>query len=120
MIGRRQGGERESSSTQAVAGRRGPRHRRVRGYAGRYSGIGGRHDPPSRKQCEQRIFVGSQLTSVEFPFLGARDMYVPFLLFVIAIVLILIFWELSKINGRLKKALVAPHDTVKGNKDTQS
>ena len=47
-------------------------------------------------------------------------MYVPFLLFVIAIVLILIFWELSKINGRLKKALVAPHDTVKDNKDTQS
>lgn len=51
-----------------MAGRRGPRHRRVRGYAGRYSGIGGRHDPPSRKQCEQRIFVSGQLTSVEFLF----------------------------------------------------
>ena len=29
-------------------------------------------------------------------------MYVPFLLFVIVIVLVLIFWELSKIHGRLK------------------
>jgi len=46
-------------------------------------------------------------------------MYTPFLLFVIVIVLILIFWELSKINGRLKKTLVTPYDSVKGNKDTQ-
>jgi hypothetical protein len=35
-------------------------------------------------------------------------MYVPFVLFVIAIVLVVIFWELSKINSRLKKTLV-PH-----------
>jgi hypothetical protein len=46
-------------------------------------------------------------------------MYVPFLLFVIIIVLVLIFWELSKINSRLKKTLVAPHDTMKSTKDTQ-
>jgi hypothetical protein len=46
-------------------------------------------------------------------------MYVPFLLFVIVIVLVLIFWELSKINSRLKKALVPPQDTRKGNKNTQ-
>jgi hypothetical protein len=30
------------------------------------------------------------------------------LLFVIAILLVLIFWELSKINSRLKKTLVPP------------
>ena len=35
-------------------------------------------------------------------------MIVQFLLFVIAILLILIFWELSKINSRLKKTLVRP------------
>jgi hypothetical protein len=46
-------------------------------------------------------------------------MYVPFLLFVIVIVLVLIFWELSKINSRLKKTLLPPHDTAKSNKDTQ-
>jgi hypothetical protein len=46
-------------------------------------------------------------------------MYIPFLLFVIVIVLVLIFWELSKINSRLKKTLFPPHDTMKGNKDTQ-
>ncbi len=46
-------------------------------------------------------------------------MYVPFLLFVIVIVLILIFWELSKINSRLKKMLVSPQDTANGKKDTQ-
>jgi len=46
-------------------------------------------------------------------------MYVPFLLFVIVIVLVLIFWELSKIHSHLKKTLVSPHDTMKGNKDTQ-
>jgi competence protein ComGC len=32
-------------------------------------------------------------------------MNVLFLLFVISILLLLIFWELSKINSRLKKAL---------------
>jgi hypothetical protein len=46
-------------------------------------------------------------------------MYVPFLLFVIVIVLVLIFWELSKINSRLKKSLVSTQDTIKGNNDTQ-
>lgn len=45
-------------------------------------------------------------------------MYAPFLLFVIVIVLVLIFWELSKINGRLKEALVS-RDVTKDNKDTQ-
>jgi hypothetical protein len=45
-------------------------------------------------------------------------MYVPFLLFVIVIVLVLIFWELSKINSRLKKTLVPTHDSVKDNKST--
>jgi len=35
-------------------------------------------------------------------------MSVQFFLFVIAILLILIFWELSKINSRLKKTLVPP------------
>jgi hypothetical protein len=46
-------------------------------------------------------------------------MYIPFLLFVIVIVLVLIFWELSKINSRLKQTLVPLHDTMKANKDTQ-
>ena len=46
-------------------------------------------------------------------------MYVTFLLFVIVIVLVLIFWELSKIHSRLKKMLAHTHDTMKGNKDTQ-
>lgn len=40
-------------------------------------------------------------------------MYVPFLLFVIAIVLVLIFWELSKINTLLKKTLVSPQENAK-------
>ena len=37
-------------------------------------------------------------------------MLVPFLLFLMTILLLLIFWELSKINSRLKKAspLVSP------------
>ena len=35
-------------------------------------------------------------------------MTIQFLLFVIAILLVLIFWELSKINGRLKKSLSPP------------
>jgi hypothetical protein len=46
-------------------------------------------------------------------------MYVPFLLFVIVIVLVLIFWELSKIHSRLKKMLAHTHDTMKVNTDTQ-
>ena len=46
-------------------------------------------------------------------------MYVPFLLFVIVIVLILIFWELSKINSHLKKTLVPSHDNLKDRKDEQ-
>jgi hypothetical protein len=41
-------------------------------------------------------------------------MYVSFLLFVMVIVLVLIFWELSKINSLLKKSIVSPHDTAKG------
>ena len=40
-------------------------------------------------------------------------MYVPFLLFVIAIVLVVIFWELTKINTRLRKASVPPGEPVK-------
>ena len=35
-------------------------------------------------------------------------MTVQFLLFVIAILLFAIFWELCKINSRLKKMLLAP------------
>ena len=46
-------------------------------------------------------------------------MYIRFLLFVIVIVLLLIFWELSKINSRLKKTLVSSQDIVKGNKSMQ-
>ena len=42
-------------------------------------------------------------------------MIVQFLLFVIAILLILIFWELSKINSRLKKTVVPP-DSMKNHK----
>ena len=48
-----------------------------------------------------------------------KSMNVQFLLFVIAILLILIFWELSKINSRLKKTLV-PQDTMKENKHKES
>jgi hypothetical protein len=44
-------------------------------------------------------------------------MNVQFLLFVIAILLVLIFWELSKINSLLKKRLVPPAD-VKNDKQT--
>ncbi len=36
-------------------------------------------------------------------------MNVLFLLFVIAILLVLIFWELSKINSHLKKTLPLPN-----------
>jgi hypothetical protein len=46
-------------------------------------------------------------------------MYVPFSLFVIAIVLILIFWELSKINSLLKKKLASSRDSVKDNKTNE-
>ena len=46
-------------------------------------------------------------------------MYVPFLLFVIVIVLVLIFWELSKINSRLKRMLVPTHASVKEDKNPQ-
>ena len=35
-------------------------------------------------------------------------MAVQFLLFVMAILLLLIFWELSKINSRLRKTLTTP------------
>ena len=44
-----------------------------------------------------------------------ESMSVQFLLFVIAILLILIFWELSKINSRLKKTFVR-QDIMKDNK----
>ncbi len=35
-------------------------------------------------------------------------MLIPFLLFLITILLISIFWELTKINSRLKKGALAP------------
>lgn len=47
-------------------------------------------------------------------------MYVPFLLFVMVIVLVLIFWELSKINTHLKKTLVLPQNATKDNKHNDS
>ncbi len=40
-------------------------------------------------------------------------MYIPFLLFVIAIVLTLIFRELSKINSRPEERFVPTHGTMK-------
>jgi hypothetical protein len=40
-------------------------------------------------------------------------MNVPFLLFVIAVLLIAIFWELSKINSRLKKTFPVPYNASK-------
>ncbi len=43
-------------------------------------------------------------------------MYIPFLLFVMAIILVVIFWELSKINSRLKKMLGPTQDIMKDNK----
>jgi hypothetical protein len=46
-------------------------------------------------------------------------MNVQFLLFVIAILLVLIFWELSKINSRLKKTPVPRPDIMKDNKDKE-
>ncbi len=47
-------------------------------------------------------------------------MNVQFLLFVIAILLILIFWELSKINSRFKKALASLQDSRKDSKPNAS
>ncbi len=44
-------------------------------------------------------------------------MYVHFVLYVIAIVLVAIFWELTKINSRLKKALGSSHDAAQNNKN---
>ena len=43
-------------------------------------------------------------------------MNVQFLLFVVAILLVLIFWELSKINSLLKKTLISRPDINKDNK----
>jgi hypothetical protein len=47
-------------------------------------------------------------------------MNVLFLLFVIAILLVLIFWELSKIYSFLKKNLVPRHDIAKDNQPKES
>jgi len=44
-------------------------------------------------------------------------MNVQFLLFVIAILLVLIFWELSKINSRLKKTLTPRQDMATDDKN---
>lgn len=44
-------------------------------------------------------------------------MSVQLLLFVIAILLVAIFWELSKINTRLKKALSLGHQAAQENKE---
>ena len=44
------------------------------------------------------------------------QMNVLYLLFVIAILLLLIFWELSKINSLLKKTLVVRRDITTDNK----
>jgi hypothetical protein len=43
-------------------------------------------------------------------------MNVQFLLFVIAILLVLIFWELGKINSRLKKTLTEKKQDYEGAK----
>jgi len=45
-----------------------------------------------------------------------REMNVQFLLFVVAILLVLIFWELSKINSLLKRTLIPRPDINKDNK----
>ena len=47
-------------------------------------------------------------------------MNVQFLLFVIAILLVLIFWELSKINSRLKNMLVPPQNIRKDNRHNEA
>jgi hypothetical protein len=39
---------------------------------------------------------------------GAKQMAVQFLLYLMTILLFLIFWELSKIHSRIKKALTNP------------
>jgi hypothetical protein len=43
-----------------------------------------------------------------------------FLLFLMAILLISIFWELSKIHARLKKALHAEKESAKSREETTS
>jgi hypothetical protein len=39
-------------------------------------------------------------------------MLIPFLLFVITVLLLSIFWELTKINGRIKRALTLNQEKV--------
>ncbi len=39
---------------------------------------------------------------------GAKQMAVQFLLYLMTILLFLIFWELSKIHSRIKKAMTNP------------
>lgn len=39
-----------------------------------------------------------------------------FLLFVIAVLLVAVFWKLCKINGQLKRSLSAPHESQEENK----
>ncbi len=46
-------------------------------------------------------------------------MMVQYFPFVIAILLVLIFWELSKINSRLKKSLVPPVHAMKDGKPVE-
>ena len=43
---------------------------------------------------------------------------IRFLLFVMAILLILIFWELSKIHARLKTALLTQKESTKRREET--
>lgn len=50
------------------------------------------------------------------PVCKEREMNVQFLLFVVAILLVLIFWELSKINSLLKRTLIPRPDINKDNK----
>jgi predicted Holliday junction resolvase-like endonuclease len=47
-------------------------------------------------------------------------MNVQFLLFVVAILLVLIFWELSKINSLLKKTLLPHQDIRKDDKPREA
>lgn len=46
-------------------------------------------------------------------------MNVLFLLFVIAILLVVIFWELTKINSHLRKVLVVRQDIATDNKQKE-
>jgi hypothetical protein len=39
---------------------------------------------------------------------GAKQMAIQFLLYLMTILLFLIFWELSKIHSRIKKAMANP------------